>query len=64
MWISPIKGQISYASALHQVGHILGRPVHEHRTIQRETLTWQCAKGCALEWAKDMERTMSVRLRK
>lgn len=55
--ISTIKSDITYAVALHEIGHILGR-YPKHR-IDREVAAWEWAKANALVWTPAMQRTAS-----
>jgi hypothetical protein len=42
--IAPIKSVISYATALHEIGHIKGRYQHSRREIVRERWAWEWAR--------------------
>jgi hypothetical protein len=52
--IPPIKTATTYALALHELGHIVGRQVGCR--IDREVQAWQWAKENALEWRKPMKK--------
>jgi hypothetical protein len=56
--IIPIRSAVSYAIALHEVGHILGRRQRSRSTITRERWAWRWAKQNALRWTPAMEQTM------
>jgi hypothetical protein len=52
----PIKGAVSYAVALHEIGHILGRYQHSRHVFIREDWAWRWARVHALIWTPAMER--------
>src|SRR5258708_39773715 len=54
---APIKSGISYATALHEVGHILGRHQHSNSTMVRERWAWHWARVNALIWTPAMEQS-------
>ena len=54
--IAPIRSAISYAVALHEIGHILGRRQHSKSVLVRERFAWQWARGAARTWTPAMER--------
>ena len=54
--IAPIKSVISYAVALHEVGHIKGRYQQSPRVIVRERWAWDWARRNAIIWTPRMER--------
>src|SRR6476660_10418423 len=54
--IAPIKSVISYATALHEIGHIKGRYQHSRREIVRERWAWEWARRNAITWTPRMER--------
>src|SRR5258706_14214903 len=54
--IPPIKSPISYATALHEIGHILGRYQRSSDSMVREHWAWQWAKRNALIWTPVMDR--------
>jgi hypothetical protein len=56
--IAPIKSEISYATALHELGHMLGRQQWSRVVIVRERWAWKWAKRNALVWTPRMERDM------
>jgi antirestriction protein ArdC len=54
--IPPIRSAISYATALHEIGHILGRHQNSRRSLVRERWAWRWARANAIEWTPVMER--------
>jgi hypothetical protein len=50
--IAPIRSVITYAVALHEIGHILG-PHPPHR-LPREVAAWQWAEAHARPWTPAM----------
>jgi hypothetical protein len=58
--IAPVKSFVTYAVALHEIGHVLGR--HPARKLDREAAAWEWARANALEWNERMEATMKDRL--
>jgi hypothetical protein len=52
----PIRGAVSYAVVLHEIGHILGRYQDSRHTIVRERWAWAWARRHALMWTPAMER--------
>ena len=55
--IPPIKSAISYAAALHEIGHIQGRYQTSRHSLVRELAAWRWARQQALTWTPAMERT-------
>jgi hypothetical protein len=53
--IPEIKSEVSYAVALHEIGHLLGEHQHSSRTVVRERWAWKCAKRAAKIWTPRME---------
>jgi hypothetical protein len=53
--IAPIRSAISYATALHEIGHILG-PLQWAGVIKREEGAWRWAERNALIWTEAMEQ--------
>jgi hypothetical protein len=53
---APIRGAISYATVLHEIGHILGRYTNSRRTMTREKWAWNWARANARFWTPAMER--------
>jgi hypothetical protein len=60
--IPPIRSAISYATALHEIGHIKGRHQRSPDTLVRERWAWRWAKENALIWTPAMEKNCSVSL--
>ena len=60
--IAPIKSAISYATALHELGHIFGRYQLSKRSIVRERGAWEWAKRNALVWTPAMDRHAKISL--
>src|SRR5262245_57271226 len=48
--IAPVRSLLSYASAMHEIGHILGRHQRSRRTMVRERWAWHWARANALAW--------------
>jgi hypothetical protein len=61
--IAPIKTAISYATALHETGHVLGPHQRSPKVIVRERGAWRWAKRNALKWTLAMERNMKSALK-
>lgn len=58
--LPPIKSEITYAVALHEIGHIVG---DQPRTrIDREVAAWQWAKTYSLVWTPKMQAAAVRRL--
>ena len=53
--IAPIKSEISYATALHEIGHILGKHQSSRDSLVRERWAWRWAQSNALAWTARME---------
>ncbi len=51
----PIKSAVTYAIALHELGHILGP--QRGRLLNREWQAWEWAIANALEWTTPMKVT-------
>lgn len=56
--IRPVKTAITYAVALHEIGHILG-PRQSGTRLDKEVGAWEWAQANALEWTDAMEKTRS-----
>lgn len=54
--IPPIRSAITYATALHEIGHLLGKHQRSHRSLVREEWAWRWARENALVWTPAMER--------
>ena len=55
--IRPIKSDITYCIALHEIGHILG-PRQCGKRIDKETGAWEWARANAIRWTPRMTATM------
>jgi hypothetical protein len=54
--IPPVDNEVAYSTALHEIGHLLGRYQEAHRrTLTRERWAWKWAQGHALVWTQMME---------
>lgn len=56
-----IRSAVTYAIALHEIGHILGDGQNGRR-LDKEVGAWLWAKANAIEWRKPMKRTLKTRL--
>src|SRR5262245_26764445 len=54
--VAPITTALRYATALHEIGHILGRYQDSERSRVREQWAWTWARANALIWTPAMER--------
>jgi hypothetical protein len=54
IWLPPVKSAVSYAVALHELGHICGRYRHSRKLMTRERAAWRWAERNALIWTKRM----------
>jgi hypothetical protein len=61
--IAPVRSRLSYATALHEIGHVLGRHQTSRRSMVREVHAWQWARRHALVWTPAMERYAAEALR-
>jgi hypothetical protein len=59
IWIPRIRSAITYATALHELGHCLGRYQESRSVIVVERWAWRWAKENALVWTDPMERNMT-----
>lgn len=55
--IRPVKSEITYAIALHEIGHILGKRQSGTR-LDKEVGAWEWAIEHAHRWTLPMTRTM------
>src|SRR5262245_25812298 len=55
-WAPPVRGDLSYATALHEIGHILGQHQNSQRKLVRERWAWIWARQNARTWTQRMER--------
>jgi antirestriction protein ArdC len=60
--IPPIRSAISYATALHEIGHILGRHQSSRYSLVRERWAWRWARENAIAWTPVMERNAALAL--
>ena len=60
--IRPVKTAVTYAIALHEIGHILG-PRQNGVRLDKEVGAWEWAREHALEWTDQMEAKMRKCLR-
>jgi hypothetical protein len=54
--VAPIRSTLSYAVALHEIGHIVGRYQDSPNVLTRERWAWKWARAHAIIWTKAMER--------
>jgi hypothetical protein len=54
--IAPIRSKVSYATALHEIGHVRGRYQRSRDSMVRERWAWHWARANALIWTSRMER--------
>lgn len=57
IWIRPVKSAITYATALHELGHILG-PWQSQPRLFQEAGAWKWAMENAKVWTSVMHRDM------
>lgn len=57
--IRPVKSAVTYAVALHEIGHLLGKQ-QSRSCLEREVGAWQWAKEAALCWDSRMEEQMRL----
>lgn len=55
--IRPVKSAITYAVALHELGHVLGQYQSQPR-LYKEAGAWKWALENALVWTPPMQKTM------
>ena len=58
----PVKSDITYAVALHEIGHILG-PRQSGTRLDKEVGAWEWAEQHALEWTAAMSEKRAICLR-
>jgi hypothetical protein len=58
--IPPLRSGIGYATALHEIGHLL--TPQDLSELESERVAWQWAKANAKWWTPAMERTMTTSL--
>lgn len=54
--VAPIRSALSYAVALHEIGHILGCYQASPCVMTRERWAWKWARKHAIVWTPAMER--------
>ena len=62
MQFPPVRSAITYAVALHELGHYLGEHVNHPDRVVRERAAWQWARTNALTWTTGMERCQTLSL--
>jgi Phage integrase family len=62
VFIPPIRSELSYATALHEIGHIFGRYQRSRSVMVRERWAWEWARANALVWTPRMERSARAAL--
>jgi transcriptional regulator with XRE-family HTH domain len=55
--IPPIRSDVTYATALHEIGHLLGN-MQDGDRLEHEVGAWEWAKDNALAWSDRMEKSM------
>lgn len=60
--IRPVRGDLSYASAMHEIGHILGRWKNRPTMIE-ETGAWLWAEKNAISWTDPMRELVARSLK-
>jgi hypothetical protein len=56
VWIRPVRSDRAYASALHELGHVLGGYQRSRVELTRERWAWAWARSNALCWTPAMKR--------
>jgi hypothetical protein len=56
IWIRSVKSRLAYATALHEIGHILGRHQLSDVVLTRERWAWDWARRNALQWTPTMQQ--------
>ena len=56
--IAPVRSVISYAAALHEIGHVRGRYQQSPKVEVRERDAWRWARTNAMIWTPRMERSV------
>jgi hypothetical protein len=54
--VAPIRSAMTYAVALHEIGHIAGKS--SARRLDREAAAWKWARENAIKWTPTMEAKM------
>jgi hypothetical protein len=58
-----IKSTVSYAVAMHELGHLKGRNQRSRHQIVRERWAWDWARRNAMVWTPRMERYAAASMR-
>ncbi len=53
--IPRVRGELTYALALHEIGHILGAHQNSPDVMTREREAWRWARDNAIKWTPKME---------
>jgi len=61
--IALIRSEVSYSTALHELGHILGRHQRSRQLMVRERWAWEWARTIALAWTDRMAKNRGESLR-
>jgi hypothetical protein len=56
IWIHPVRSQRRYATALHEIGYVLGSHQLSDAVLTREQWAWDWARRNALQWTPAMQR--------
>lgn len=59
IWIPRIRSEKTYCTALHELGHCLGRHQESRSVLTVERWAWRWAKNNALFWTEVMDREMA-----
>ena len=54
--IAPIRSELSYATALHEFGHLLGAHQASRDSMVREHWAWRWARRHAIAWTPRMQK--------
>jgi hypothetical protein len=57
-----VRSAVSYATALHEIGHVKGRHQKSRSVMVRERWAWRWARENALIWTDAMERSATKAL--
>jgi len=60
--IRPVRSEVTYAIALHEIGHLLG-PWQRSVSLLEEAGAWYWARKNALQWTPRMEKTLVASLK-
>jgi hypothetical protein len=56
IWIRSVTSPRNYATALHEIGHIIGRYQLSGNVLTRERWAWDWARRNAIRWTPAMQR--------